>query len=141
MSAKTLSAVESLERIESSVEKIKSDAKQRFPEAASAEDTWRQGDVYITLLNAIPDDCSKVDKPQKQVAPGNTQGSRHILDSLRGVKIFQRPNATPLQGPIMRFAEERTLTHPEHGDVVCPPGVYEITYQRAFADELRRVQD
>jgi len=136
-----LTATESLSRIQNSVEKIKSDATQRFSDAASTGDNFRQGDLYITRIYAVPDHATIVKNPSAQLAPGATKGSRHILDSLVGVRVFVKPNATVLDGPILDVIEDRTITHPEHGDVVLPMGCYEITYQRAYADELRRVAD
>lgn len=127
--------------VKQQAEKIKCDDAQRFPEAASAGDGFRQGDIYIIKLDAMPAGCVLDTKPNAQIAEGNTQGSRHILDSLVGVEIFQRQQRDALQGPILRTSTERTITHPEHGDVILPPGCYEITYQRAYAEELRRVAD
>lgn len=136
-----MDAVATLDAIKASAEKIKCGDLQRFPEAASPGDYFRQGDVYITYLSAVPNDLVAVAKPERQLAPGNTQGSRHILDSLDGVKMFVKPNPTELDGPVLELTKERVVTHPEHGDVSLPCGVYATTYQRTFADELRRVKD
>ena len=133
-------AIQVFEQVKSSAEAIKSSLPQRFPAAASAGDYWRQGDLYITLREACPDGCVSI-SAEKQLAPGTTMGSRHVLDSLAGVEVFRLAEPTALDGPILKLGEERTITHPEHGDVICPPGVYQITYQRAFAKELRRVAD
>lgn len=120
-------------------EKIKSDSKQRFPEAASAGDYWRQGDLYITLLGAVPLQFANC-KVDRQLAPGTTKGSRHILSHSQ-VRMYRHPNADVLTGPVIECKRRVTVTHPEHGDIVLPPGVYGITYQRAYAEELRRVAD
>lgn len=141
MTTKTMTAVESFNRVKESAEAIKCDQPQRFPEAASVGDCWRQGDVYLTRLGEVPHGCRKIDQPEAQLAPGTTQGSRHVLDSLDGVTLYELDNATPLDGPVLETTCERTVTHPEHGDLVLPPGVYGVTYQRAYADELRRVAD
>ena len=130
-----------LTKIKKNAERIINDATQRFPEAASPGDVFRQGDVYIQLLDAMPKDSVKDDKPIQQLAPGTTQGSRHILDSLSGVTMFKMKNPSPLQGPVLKTTKERTITHPQHGDCVIGPGIYNITYQRAYAEELRRQQD
>ena len=82
-----------------------------------------------------------VDQPAAQLAPGTTRGSRHILDSLDGVELYIVKDADALTGPLVVTLKERVVTHPEHGDVILPPGCYAITYQRAYADELRRVAD
>ena len=136
-----MSATKALKAIQESAEKIKSDAPQRFPEAASVGDVFRQGDVYIELLASIPSAAKLDPKPDAQLAPGTTQGSRHVLDALDGVTMYRLKSPTVLDGPILDVACERTITHPEHGDLTLPPGVYGVTYQRAYADELRRQFD
>lgn len=136
-----LTATKALKAVQESAEKIKNDAPQRFPEAASVGDVFRQGDVYVELLGAVPSRAKRDPQPQAQLAPGTTQGSRHVLDSLEGVTMYRLASPTVLDGPILDLATERTVTHPEHGNVILPPGVYGISYQRAFADELRRQAD
>jgi hypothetical protein len=137
----TMTATKALNAVRKSAEQIRNDSLQRFPEAASTGDTWRQGDIYIEKLDAVPKGAVRESKPKSQLAPGTTQGSRHILDSLQGVTMYRLASPTVLDGPILDLATERVITHPEHGDVALPPGVYGITYQRAWADELRRQQD
>lgn len=132
-------AVSVFEKIKESAERIKSDAIQRFPDAASQGDYWRQGDIYITRIEVVPRRF-KSTKVVTQLAPGTTKGSRHVLNHGR-VEMFTDASADVLTGPVFRCREEVTVTHPEHGDVICPPSIYAITYQRAMADELRRVAD
>jgi hypothetical protein len=143
MKTKTLSAKTAVNRIVEHAEKIKNDATQRFPEAASCGDSWRQGDVYVTLIDGVPSGAKIDTKPGMQMATGNTQGSRHCLDSLVGVTVYRLPNPDMLDGPVIVLNRERTLTHPEHGDVVLPPGTYQISYQRNLDSEERaqRVAD
>ena len=124
-------------------EKIKSDERQQFPAAASVGDFVRQGDVYITLLGGIPKGSTVEKQPSRQLAPGNTQGSRHCLSSLSGVEVYRLKDATPYDGPVLDVSKPVTITHPEHGDWSLPCGVYGISYQRTEDSEgrIRRVQD
>ena len=126
-----------LTQIQEQAERIKSDETQQFPEAASPGDCWRQGDIYITLLDALPKNVVVQKKNSRQLAPGTTQGSRHCLDSLEGVTIYELETQEMLDGPIIFLKEERAVEHPEHGDVVLPPGVYQISYQRSLDSEER----
>lgn len=103
-------------------------------------DYHRQGDVYFTKLEKMPDGCAKAEA-QVQLAPGTTQGSRHCLESLSGVEFFRAAQATELDGPVLKCEKPITVNHPEHGTVTMPPGVYSVTYQRQHADELRRIRD
>ena len=137
----TMTATKAFESVRNTAETIKNDEPQRFPEAASVGDVWRQGDVYIERLAGVPKNATVDAKTDMQLAPGTTQGSRHVLDSLQGVTMYRLAIPTVLDGPVLLTTEERTITHPEHGDVILPPGCYGVTYQRMFAAELRRQQD
>lgn len=110
-------------------------------------DEHRQGDLRIIrltddfghrksgMLVAVPD-------PSRQLAPGTTQGSRHELDSLDGLKLYRLRDATAIDGPVIEADRPFSVTHPEHGDAVnMPAGCYAFPGQRAYAEELRRVQD
>lgn len=124
----------------------RSAATQQFPIAASPGDVFRQGDLYIRKLAKVPSRAVKapVAAPSEplQLAPGTTQGSRHIVDSREGVTVYNLEEPTALDGPILSLTKDRVVTHPEHGHVRLNAGdIYAITYQRAFAEELRRVQD
>lgn len=124
-------------------ERIKSDALQHFPEAASVGDFARQGDIYITLLDGVPKDAIREKNHVSQLAPGTTQGSRHCLSSLRNVTVYRLKNPTPYDGVILEVAKPVTITHPEHGDIRLPAGCYGISFQRTEDSEgrIRRVQD
>lgn len=135
---KTKSVIRS---IQSDHENIMNDEPQRFPDAACDGECYRQGDIYIVKRDELPTGLELDETCTLQLAPGTTKGSRHIIDSSDGVEVFNRTNANALQGPFLRLSEQRTVTHPEHGNIVCSPGIYEITYQRAYAEELRRVLD
>lgn len=120
-------------------EAIKNDEHQ-VAGSMSPGDAWAQGDILIVALDKVPNKSALVKQPVSQLAPGNTQGSRHCLDSLEGVQVWEQKE-TPLDGPVIVSDREFTVTHPEHGDVTFQPGIYAVVYQRAFAEELRRVQD
>lgn len=137
------STIDDVGLVASVAESIKNDETQMFPEAASVGDTVRQGDVYITLLSGIPDGCKIVKKPSMQLAPGNTQGSRHCLSSLRGLKVYSLKDPTVYDGPVVVATKPFEVTHPEHGNWQIPVGCYGISYQRTEDSEgkQRRVQD
>lgn len=101
-----------------------------------------QGDVALEKLAKVPGDARRVANPDAQIAEGNTKGARHIWDSMDGIKVYQESNADPLVGCIYSLTKEQTLTHPEHGDHVYHAGfIGRARFQRAFADELRRIAD
>jgi hypothetical protein len=131
---------EVLRDVADQAERIRNDAEQR-PAFVDPGDEVRQGDVYLTRLAGLPRGLVKVDRPARQLAPGDTQGSRHCLRSLRGVRVYRLAEPGPLDGPVIEAEREWAVDHPEHANFVLPPGVYAVTYQRAFAEELRRVED
>lgn len=134
--AATITAERALRDVQRGAEKIKNDELQRFPEAASPGDSVRQGDVYVTLLDRVPAGATPIPF-RAQLADGNTQGSRHCLDSSQGVQLYRLPEPGMLDGPVVELAEPRTLEHPEHGDWLLGPGVYQISYQRSLDAEDR----
>src|SRR6185295_16972374 len=60
--------------IRKSAERMDAAAPARIG-AASAGDVVRQGDLYLVCLSGVPAGSSIADR---QLAPGTTQGSRHI---------------------------------------------------------------
>ena len=77
-----MNAVEVFEDIKAVGERIASNDEQRFPEAASAGDFFRQGDIYITLHERVPEGAEPC-SVALQLAPGTTKGSRHVLSHNR----------------------------------------------------------
>ena len=106
----------------------------------SLGDVVRQGDIYLVCI----DKCNGTPTKDMQLAPGNTQGSRHILQG--NVQVYNECTYQSvdkvLVGPSFQCVGETTVTHPEHGDKVLPEDTcWQVIYQQAFADEVRRVRD
>jgi len=120
-------------------------------------DVAHQGDLTIVRIKKLP--AGAKPRASRQLADGDTQGSRHIL--ARG-DVFDAPakqvqasvrQATGLTipeqylGPVFVSPAEPTaddLTHPEHGNQGFPAGaVCAVVYQRSLDAEEReaRVQD
>lgn len=102
----------------------------------------RQGDLYVEKVKAAHLHGEKV--AARQLAIGNTQGSRHVAEG--EVSVFEPSDSkNVLLGPVVKAETRWTLTHPEHGHFSLPAGVYQVRYQRDYAseraEELRRVQD
>lgn len=139
----TTQVADDVRSVSETAERIKSDALQTFPEAASVGDFVRQGDLYITLLSRVPADSVREKQPSAQLAPGTTQGSRHCISNMRNVTLYRLKTPNPYDGPVVEVNQPVTITHPEHGDWQLPVGVYGISYQRTEDSEgmIRRVQD
>ncbi len=132
-----------VDKVQQQAAKVAKRETQRFPEAAAPGDAVRQGDIYITLLERVPTGYVRQKKWGRQLAPGNTQGSRHVIDSSKGVVCYTHPAASEFDGPVLHLKQEREITHPEHGNWILPPGVYGVSYQRTqdTLDQQRRVAD
>ena len=100
----------------------------------------RQGDLYFARMEAYPPDRRLWPFTHGQLAPGTTQGSRHTVDLTR-VTLWLLADPGPLDGPIIEAPSGVEICHPEHAHHIYPPGLYRVTYQRAYAQELRRVLD
>jgi hypothetical protein len=124
-------------------DRIRPGQPMRFPDAADYGDFIWQGDLKLVLLDRVPNGYEQVKRPTKadqQLVPGNTEGSRHGLDSLRGVRLY-RPATWPngLAGPVLVVSEERVIEHPKHGHVTIPAGrIVGCTYQREWDAEQRQ---
>lgn len=101
-----------------------------------------QGDVILVSIVGLPANA-KV-RQNRQVADGNTQGSRHILD---GGDIYDGDTQNLIAdatgqvidrkylGPVFRGGE---LTHPEHGNQSFPADcTIAVVYQRNLDAEER----
>jgi hypothetical protein len=126
------------------IERVKPGMPLAFTAACVAGDAIRQGDLYLIIVDQVPSNYIAVKRPTKedrQLVPGNTEGSRHCLDSLTGVKLF-RPakwDAESLEGPCMVLAKNRTILHPTHGQVLMPAGLTVICrYQREWDKEQQK---
>jgi hypothetical protein len=115
---------------------VRPGSPETFTEACVPGDGIRQGDIYIKVLAKRPVKgyvaVKELTPENLQLVPGNTKGSRHVLDSWDGVKMY-RPkvwNGDQFRGPILVLTKTRTIRHEEHGSVTLTPGKYGIYYQR-----------
>jgi hypothetical protein len=101
---------------------------------------YRQGDILLLQIPAIPSDAQKQSRPPGVsivLGEGETTGHRHeILDP--GAEAYRRA-----EGFYLDVTEEDVgLVHPEHDRFAPLPGPYEVIRQYEFArKEFRQVQD
>lgn len=120
--------------------RLEQDADYRDHDFESGDHHW-QGDIAIQYINQKPPTTGKWEHGF-QLAPGTTQGSRHVLaENAPGTVDVLKIDGSPLDGPIIVARDEFTVTHPEHRNATFPAGVYRVQYQRQYAEELRRVVD
>ena len=100
---------------------IKAGQNENFPEAMSLGDEIRQGDLYIRLVEVIPDGYKKVD-PFLQMVPGKTKGAKHCWVNMPNECYVPTGWSTDesydgLLGPIVKNYQPNSLAHKEHGHV------------------------
>lgn len=126
------------------IEQVKPGMPAAFTSACVPGDCIRQGDLYLVIVDSPPTGYVPIAKPtevDKQLVPGNTEGARHCLDSLAGVKLFrpQKWDEESLDGPCFTLTKERKVLHPTHGPVTIPAGMTVFCrYQREFDKEQQR---
>jgi len=128
--------------------KIQPGEPHAISDAASTNDGYPQGDLSIILVESIPDGYHRIEKPtdkDRQLVPGNTEGSRHCLDSLDGVELFRHAEWNQdydgLMGPALKLAKERTIEHPKHGNITIPAGrIVLTTYQPDYDADTRKTR-
>jgi hypothetical protein len=102
----------------------------------------RQGDIYIHAVK-LDHKCGEKLK-DRQLALGNTQGSRHIADApasiFAGTTLPEWCDQRTFLGPLVKSAKRFVITHPEHAHVSLPAGEYQITHQMD-ARTMDRVRD
>lgn len=136
-------------QLEAVIKKVSHEAKRKakpnavFHATMNIGDYHRQGDVYIQRIAKPKRDALKEVTVRVQIAVGTSQGSRHCITdaTLRHLRMYEKPGATALDGPIIEAFKPVEIGHPEHGHVTIPAGWYGITYQRQLAEELKRVAD
>ena len=123
-------------------EMIKPGQPVRFTEACVPGDRIWQGDLALTIRMSVPKTGYVLVKDAGvQLVVGNTEGAKHCLDSMEGVKFYAPMdwNEESLKGPILVLSQERTVLHPTHGNVTMPAGfIVECTYQREWDREQAR---
>jgi hypothetical protein len=143
-----LTVDEAITEMASHAETIDASGLQTVPESVSIGDNIRQGDIFLICIETMPSGTPVQDR---QLAPGTTQGSRHVLSGdceiVKRSGSFTAPGESDpvheaLVGPAFQCRKGCTVEHPEHGNWALPNGsVWQVTFQQAYADEVRRIQD
>lgn len=137
---------------ETAIERIKKSARS-MPEVRVIEDmkigqVVRQGDIYIERVAAI-EGRGRILK-SRQLAPGTTKGSRHIVGESEGVIICEskpslKGKAAFQVGPAIeaKAGSDVVVSHPEHAWIKIKnlvAGFYQVFFQADYARK-NRTQD
>ena len=85
---------------------------------------YRQGDVLIAAVDAIPPEARRI--RHGVLAAGDTTGHRHVLERARGVRLLEHEGRLFVDVD----AERGVVVHPEHGTIALPRGRYRVWRQR-----------
>jgi hypothetical protein len=97
---------------------------------------WRQGDVLIAGVDAIPQGATK--RSNCVLAEGELTGHSHRIDQPSVAELYECKGLLYLQV----MASEARVVHQEHGPITLPQGVYMVWQQREYAPrKIRPVTD
>jgi hypothetical protein len=97
---------------------------------------WRQGDVFIAVVDAIP--AGSVKRPNCVLAEGELTGHSHRVDQTGAAELYECQGALYLRV----LAGEAVVVHQEHGPITLSQGVYAVWQQREYTPRaLRPVTD
>ena len=125
---------------------IKAGQDEEFSIASSVEvDEARQGDLYIRIVNTIPDGYKK-HKPFLQMVPGNTTGSKHCWERLPDECYIPKGWTTNesydgLLGPIVKNYTPNVLQHSQHGNITFSQKEFiQFGYQKSQDVEEEKIR-
>jgi hypothetical protein len=97
---------------------------------------WRQGDVLISTVDAIPRGAAK--RPNCVLAEGEMTGHSHRIDQPGVAELLEHQGRLYLRV----LAKEAKVVHQEHGPITLAQGLYAVWQQREYEREaVRRVGD
>ena len=140
MTTLTLSAA--VTTLRESCESIDTGKPLRIPADMEIGDMYPQGDIGLLRIKALPKGSTRLDwkSGDYQLAPGNTQGSRHCIPAKSNVAVFRVDDRDGLSDLCLVADAPFDLTHPEHAHHLgYPAGTYRVLHQQN--EQRQRVVD
>lgn len=98
---------------------------------------WRQGDVLIAVINAIPEDAARC--PDLVLAKGEITGHSHRIQDHDTAELWAGQDGLLFLKVIAKTA---TVVHEEHGPITLERGIYRVWRQREYSpDNIHTVYD
>ena len=107
--------------------------KDQAREDQAREVQYRQGDVLLIAVDAIPGRAVPVPRDQGEVvlAYGEVTGHRHAIAEPHA-ELLALPDQE-VERRFLRIAgDEARLRHEEHDTITVPPGTYRVIRQREY---------
>ncbi|MGE3291159.1 MAG: hypothetical protein AB7I59_19715 [Geminicoccaceae bacterium] len=112
---------------------------------------YRQGDVYIEPVEALPIGCAAMAPSERAgdsvhvLAEGEATGHAHWIGAGEGVAMLRPDPAVfdPLTVGYLALRSLARVVHDEHAPIDLPAGNYRVVQQRRFAPlgQWRRAPD
>ncbi len=141
------------EILNGAAETERSDGKCRppafFPNDPPVNSAIAQGDLYLVIMDGVPEGYTERIDGDLQLVPGNTVGAKHCLIEGSPCKVFDPagygPDFEGLRGPVLVTSGTTEVAHPTHANVVVPPGtMVGCNYQQTWDNvqrQIRRTRD
>lgn len=102
---------------------------------------WRQGDVFISGLDSIPDPVrARPELPHATLVHGEVTGHSHRIEDPGAARLFA--GFQPGEIFLEVTAETTRVVHEEHGPIELKRGFYRVWRQREYSPEaIRHVYD
>jgi hypothetical protein len=108
------------------------------PKKAKDQSMWRQGDVLIRRVEAIPERMRRSPLPHGVLVRGELTGHSHRLENPKSAMLFsgtQSIGELYLDVP----AGGTRIVHEEHGPIELPAGLYRAWRQREYSPKAIRI--
>ncbi len=106
---------------------------------------FRQGDVFLTKIDAIPAGCKEEDLSQDSrvvLAYGEVTGHAHAIARDPETKVLPARAWSAGAERFIQVMEKTALRHEEHAAIPLEPGIYKVGHQQEYTPaEIRRVAD
>jgi hypothetical protein len=108
------------------------------PEKRTGQSMWRQGDVFVRRVEAIPERAQRSPVPHGILVRGEATGHSHRLEDPRSAMLFSGQHGIGelyLNVP----AGGTRVVHEEHRPIELPEGLYRAWRQREYSPKAIRV--
>ncbi len=93
---------------------------------------WRQGDVLISAIDAIPREATK--RRDCILAEGEITGHSHRIDQQGAAELYEHQGRLYLR----ILANEAKVVHQEHETIALRQGLYVVWQQREYSPQSAR---
>ena len=97
---------------------------------------WRQGDVMIQAVDAMPQGSTR--RKNLVLAEGEKTGHKHQVAEVDAAELFEKDGTMYLTVK----EDSATVVHNEHKPIALKKGIYRVWVQREYSPKaVRRVVD